>query len=107
MFRLKEVRQECGLKRSTVAKELKMNAGTIANYENEIRQAPYEMLIKFADYFDVSVDYLLGRSEGEKPAVANALTAEETELMKLFRLLGKTGKSRVLEYAELWAEGKN
>lgn len=52
---------ECGLKRSKVAEDLQMNAGTIANYENGIRQAPYECLIKFADYFDVSVDYLLDR----------------------------------------------
>lgn len=105
MFRLKEIRFECGLKRSTLAEDLQMNAGTIANYENGIRQAPYECLIKFADYFDVSVDYLLGRSEGEKPSAAsNSLSAEERELLKLFRSLGRTGKSRVIEYAELWSD---
>ena len=67
MFRLKEMRAECGLMRSKLAEDLHMNAGTIANYENEIRQAPYEALIRFAEYFDVSVDYLLGRTEGEVP----------------------------------------
>ena len=105
MFRLKELRLECGIKRSKLAKDLNMNAGTIANYENCIREAPYECLIKFADYFDISVDYLLGRVEGEKPTVAGeVLTADERELLRLFRTLGRTGKSRVIEYAELWAK---
>ena len=106
MFRLKEIRMECGLKRSKLAKDLDINAGTIANYENEIRQAPYEYLIKFADYFEVSVDYLLGRTEGERPSVADGgLSAEERRFLNLFRSLGKTGKSRVIEYAEFWVDG--
>ena len=106
MFRLKEMRAECGLMRSKLAEDLHMNAGTIANYENEIRQAPYEALIRFAEYFDVSVDYLLGRTEGERPSVADGgLSAEERMFLNLFRSLGKTGKSRVIEYAEFWVDG--
>ena len=49
-MRLLELRKECGFKRSKVAFDLNINAGTLANYENEIRQAPYEWLLKFADY---------------------------------------------------------
>ena len=106
MFRLKEMRAECGLMRSKLAEDLHMNAGTIANYENEIRQAPYEALIRFAEYFDVSVDYLLGRTEGERPSVADGgLSAEERRFLNLFRSLGQTGKSRVIEYAEFWVDG--
>ncbi len=105
MFRLKEIRTECGIKRSKMAADLKINAGTIANYENEIRQAPYEYLIKFADYFDVSIDYLLGRGEEEKPLrPESAMTGEEAKLLADFRLLDRLGKSRVCEYVELWKE---
>lgn len=43
--------------------ELNMNQNTLSRYENEVRQADYETLIRFADYFGVSVDYLLGRTE--------------------------------------------
>ena len=35
--------------------DLGINAGTLANYENELRQAPYDYLVMFADYFDVSI----------------------------------------------------
>lgn len=104
-MRLLELRKECGFKRSKVARDLNINAGTLANYENEIRQAPYEWLLKFADYYGVSVDYLLGRGEREMPlkAVA-ALSADEAGLVADFRKLGKTGKSRVSEYVELWLD---
>ena len=42
-----------------------MNQNTISRYENFEREADYETLIKFADYFGVSVDYLLGRTENK------------------------------------------
>ena len=106
MFRLKELRIECGLKRSKLAADLNMNAGTIANYENEIRQASYENLIKFAEYFDVSIDYLLGRNDFEKPFIAQALTVEEKMLLADFQSLGKVAKSRVFEFIELWKNQK-
>lgn len=103
MFRLKELRLECGLKRSKVAADLNMNAGTIANYENEIRQAPYECLLKFAEYYEVSVDYLLGRGDGEAPTKFDkGLSAEEIELLKNYRKLSLLAKQRINEYIELW-----
>ena len=43
-----------------------MNQNSISRYENEQRQADYETLIAFADYFDVSIDYLLERTENPK-----------------------------------------
>lgn len=105
MLRLMELRKECGFKRSKVAEDLKINAGTLANYENEIRQAPYEWLLKFADYYGVSADYLLGRGERELPLKAvSVLSAEEAALVADFRKLGKTGKARVAEYIELWLD---
>lgn len=102
MFRLKELRGECGFKRSKVAEDLGINAGTLANYENETRQAPYEWLLKFADYYNVSIDYLLGRTEGELPFVGVKLSADEVYLLESYRKLGKTAKSRIEEYIELW-----
>lgn len=105
MFRLKELRTENGLKRSKVAKDLGINAGTIANYENEIREAPYEYIIKFADYFDVTVDYLLGRTDGEnQPRSEKPPVGAEAELLKLYRESGRIGKNRIIEYAEMWRE---
>ena len=60
MFKLKELRLENGLKRSEFAKAIDIPATTIANYENETRQAPYELLVKFAAFFNVTSDFLIG-----------------------------------------------
>jgi len=107
MFRLKELRLESGLKRSKVANELQINAGTLANYENGIREAPYEYLIKFADYYDVSVDYLLGNDDkGVPPRKDGDLTADEIAVLEGYRKLSRLGKERVYEYIELWSERK-
>ena len=46
--------------------DLNINQNSISRYENEERQADYNMLIIIADYFDVSVDYLLGRTDNPK-----------------------------------------
>jgi len=46
--------------------ELGMSQNTISRYETGAREADYKTLLIFADYFDVSVDYLLGRTDNPK-----------------------------------------
>jgi len=65
-FRLKKLRKARKISQLKLAIDLNMNQNTISRYENLERQADYETLIKFADYFDVSLDYLLGRSDDAK-----------------------------------------
>ena len=62
-FRLKELRKLRGISQLKLALDLNMNQNTISRYENMEREADYATLIKFADYFDISLDYLLGRCE--------------------------------------------
>lgn len=62
-MKLKELRKEKGISQLKLAMDLSMNQNTISRYETEERQADYETLIKIADYFNVSIDYLFGRTE--------------------------------------------
>ena len=62
-FRLKELRRKAKISQLKLALDLNMNQNTISRYENLEREADYETLIKFADYFGVSLDYLLGRTD--------------------------------------------
>lgn len=62
-FRLKELRIMRKILQLKLAMDLNMNQNTISRYENLEREADYETLIKIADYFDVSIDYLLGRTD--------------------------------------------
>ena len=71
-FRLKKLRQERNISQLKLALDLNMNQNTISRYESMEREADYETLIKFADYFGVSLDYLLGRSENKQDQLALA-----------------------------------
>ena len=64
-FRLKELRKKRHISQLKLAFDLNMNQNTISRYENMERQADYDTLIRFADYFGVSLDYLLGRTDQE------------------------------------------
>ena len=43
--------------------ELGMSQNTISRYETGAREADYKTLLNFAEYFNVTVDYLLGRTD--------------------------------------------
>lgn len=59
--RIRELRTKKGLEQKELADILKVHKGTISNWENDKRNPDNEMLSKIADFFSVSVDYLLGR----------------------------------------------
>ena len=62
-MRLKELRKRQGISQLKLAMDLNMNQNSISRYESGVREADYATLIKFADYFNVSVDYLLERND--------------------------------------------
>lgn len=59
--RFKELREERGLNQSDIAKELGVIKQAISNYEKNDREPEFADLVKIANYFNVSIDYLLGR----------------------------------------------
>jgi len=60
---LKTLRKQRKISQLKLALDLNMNQNTISRYENMERQADYETLVVLADYFGVSLDYLLGRTD--------------------------------------------
>lgn len=65
-MRLKELRNKRNISQLKLALDLNLNQNSISRYETGEREAGYELLIRFADYFDVSVDYLLERTDNPK-----------------------------------------
>ena len=57
------LRMENGFSRTQLAERLNVSARLISYWENGQRECDFDMLIKIADLFSVSVDYLLGRKE--------------------------------------------
>ncbi len=60
MIRLRVLRQEQNISMKQLGDIFGMAESTISLYENEKRKIDTDMLIKFANYFNVSTDYLLG-----------------------------------------------
>lgn len=60
-IRLKKLRQARGITQLKLAMDLNMNQNSISRYETGEREADYRTLLRFADYFSVSLDELFGR----------------------------------------------
>ncbi len=63
VFRLKALRKARHITQVRLSLDLNMSQNSISRYENMEREAGYETLILIADYFHVSLDYLLGRTD--------------------------------------------
>ena len=61
--RIKELREQKGITQLKMAMDLNMNQNTISRYESGVHQADYSTLIAIADYFGVSIDYILMRTD--------------------------------------------
>lgn len=61
--RLRELRQEKSMTLKQVSMELNMPLMTYANYEQEKRQPSLETLYLLCDFYDVTADYLIGRTD--------------------------------------------
>ena len=62
-MRLKALREKRGISQLKLAMDLGLNQNSISRYESGAREADYKTLIALADYFDVSIDYLLERTD--------------------------------------------
>lgn len=63
MKRIRELRKKRGLSQDRLANEMSINIKTLRRYEVGEHNPRVAILIELADYFDVSIDYLVGRSD--------------------------------------------
>lgn len=62
-LRIVSLRREHNITQKQLAKAINVSEIAIQNYESERRKPAFDVLISLADYFDVSLDYLVGRSD--------------------------------------------
>lgn len=74
MIRLKQLRTENDINQSNVAELLDVTRQAYSRYEREERELGYDMLCKLADYFNVSVDYLIGHETKKNPIMERPLS---------------------------------
>lgn len=64
--RIKKVRKQNNLKQEEVGKAINLTGATISRIESSKRAVSVETLVLFAEYFDVSLDYLVGRTDKQE-----------------------------------------
>ena len=92
-----------------LAEASKVSNGCIAMIEIGKNDPTANTLLKYADFFQCSTDYLLGREDDlgnitihtEKPA---PLPQDEQELLNIYQALSPAHRSQILEYARYFAE---
>ena len=62
-MRIKELRKKKGISQLKLAMDLNMSQNTVSRYETGEREPGIAELVKIADYFGVSIDYLVGRTD--------------------------------------------
>lgn len=103
--RLKELRELRNLSQSAFAKDFGVAQSTVGGWESGAREPNYATTQKLADYFGVTVDYLLGRdntaaAQQETPADSlQGLDPNESSLISYYRACSDDGKEKIREYA--------
>lgn len=80
--RLKQLRLEKSISQTEMANHFHIGRSTLSQYESNARTPSDEMKLKFAEFFDVSVDYLLGKTEYRKFNPENLTNRDKKDIQK-------------------------
>lgn len=103
--KLKELRIERGKTQKDLAVLLSVTQQTYSDYEVGRTNPTPDALVKLADFFEVSTDYLLGREDdfGNVSIPAPSMSSDSKELLKIFESLDPMHREQILEYARYFA----
>lgn len=104
--RFKQLREEKGYSQQMLADKLSISRSTVGMYESGLREPNFELLEEIADFFNVDMDYLVGKSTIKRkiPVLQKngiikespALTAEEKEFLNLFETASPEAREFVI-----------
>lgn len=105
---LKSLRLESNLTQKELAEKLGIGQSTIVGYERGDRETIATNLIKYANFFNVSTDYLLGRTDDlgnvtAMPSAVPALAVDERRLLECFRALEPDYKRLAIDTLGTWS----
>lgn len=96
MENLKKLRKNCNLSQQKLADILHVSQQSIYKYENDITSPDLETLVRMADYFDTSIDYIVGYTDIShkiEPVTENMLNSDEMFLIEQYRRLSPKHKN--------------
>lgn len=97
MEKLKEIRKLKKISQKEFAEQMNVAQNTVSRWENGERLMDSDTLIKAADFFNVSVDYLLGRAKRSQSITAVQKSAESMKLIDEYTKLNDLGKHEAVK----------
>lgn len=102
--RIKDIREDEDLKQADVAELLKITRQQYQLYESGKREIPFHAIIEIANKFNVSIDYIAGRTNDKRGLTFSEMSDKETELMKKFRCLSDERKAMIIERIDVFLD---
>ena len=100
--RIAELRKELNMRQKDLASHLNTSVSTVSNYENSVNAIDIETLDKLADFFGVTTDYLIGRTDYRCPPDMLQRFREEDiyikEINDTMLTLSPSARNSVVEY---------
>ncbi|MGG3210594.1 helix-turn-helix transcriptional regulator [Geobacillus stearothermophilus] len=102
--RLRKLRQEKKLTQEELGKKINVTKVSISGYENGNRTPDTETLQKLADFFNVTTDYLLGRTDDPTPPEQDDIPEElkDPKLGLFFKELAEAPEERREQLLKIW-----
>lgn len=97
MEKLKEIRKLKKISQKEFAEQMNVAQNTVSRWENGERLMDSDTLIKAADFFNVSVDYLLGRAKKSQTITAVQKSAESMKIIDEYTKLNDLGKHEAVK----------
>ena len=95
--RIRDLREDSDLTQEALCKKLYMHKTTYTNYEQGKHTVPLDFAVQLADFYQVSIDYIAGRTNFPQ---GMPVVAEETDCPKYFSDLTERNKGRVEQFVE-------
>ena len=103
-MKLKEIMEQKSIKQNELAKKLGISTTSLNNYCNKKTEPNIETLKKFADYFNVSLDYLCGRTWNNQ---IGYIPENKKEVVKIILQLNDINTIKALSYCSGLLAGQN
>lgn len=105
--RIRDCREDKDISQAEIAKYLSM--GTTQYRRYELAESPISLEIAeiLANYYNVSLDYIAGRTNDKRGLTRSELSDEETEIIKKYRSLSEKRQGRILGQLDALTEEEN
>lgn len=103
--RIRDLREDKDLTQEMLCKKLYMHKTTYTNYEQGKHTVPLDFAVTIADFYDVSLDYIAGRTNFPNGS-SQKFSKDELNIIEKFSTLTERNKGRVEQFIEQLIESQ-